>query len=81
MGDTVLFPKDKNPLDDWRHGAVHFSTWLGVLVRRVLAVPATSAGPERLFSLAGNVMTKKRSRLTCDNMEDLVYLTRCGRRP
>jgi len=26
------------------------------------------------FSTAGNVMTKKRSHLTCDNMEELVYL-------
>jgi len=47
---------------------------LGMLARRVLAIPATSAAPERLFSTAGNVMTKKRSRLTCDNMEELVYL-------
>jgi len=53
---------------------VHLSPWLGLLVRRVLAIPATSAAPERLFSTAGNVMTKKRSRLTCENMEDLVYL-------
>jgi len=37
-------------------------------------IPATSAAPKRLFSTAGNVMTKKRSRLTCDNMEELVYL-------
>jgi len=29
---------------------------------------------ERLFSTVGNVMTKKRLRLTCDNMEELVYL-------
>ena len=28
--------------------------------------------PERLFSTAGNVMTKKRSLLTCDNIEELV---------
>ena len=48
--------------------------WLGVLARRVLDIPATSAAPKRLFSTAGNVMTKKRSRLTCDNMEELVYL-------
>ena len=54
--------------------AVHLFPWLGVLVRRVLAIPTTSAAHERLFSTAGNVMTKKRSRLTCDNMEELVYL-------
>jgi len=71
---TVPFPKDKNPLDEWRRGAAHLFPWLDVLARRVLAIPATSAGPERLFSMVGNVMTKKRSRLTCDNMEELVYL-------
>jgi len=70
---TVPFPKDKNPLDEWCRGAVHLFPWLGVLARRVLAIPTTSAAPERLFSMGGNVMTKKRSRLTCDNMEELVY--------
>ena len=29
---------------------------------------------QRLFSTAGNAITKKLSRLTCDNMEELVYL-------
>ena len=53
---------------------MHLFPWLGVLERRVLANPATSAAPENLFSTAGNVMTKKRSRLTCDNMEELVHL-------
>jgi len=71
---TVPLPKDKNPLDEWRRGAVHLFPWLGVLARRVLAIPATSAAPERLFSTAGNVTTKKHSSLTCDNMEELVYL-------
>ena len=71
---TVPFPKDKNPLDEWRRGTVHLFPWLGVLARRVLAIPATSSAPERLFSTAGNVMTKKRSRLTCHNTEELVYL-------
>jgi len=35
---TVPFPKDNNPLDEWRHGAVHLSPWLDVLARRVLAI-------------------------------------------
>ena len=50
---TVPFPKDKNSLDEWRHGAVRLFPWLGVLVRRVLAIPATSAAPERMFSTGG----------------------------
>jgi len=44
------------------------------MARRVIAIPATSAAPEQLFCTAGSGMTKKRSRLTCDNMEELVYL-------
>jgi len=71
---TVPFPKDKNPLDEWRCGAVHLFPWLGVLARCVLAIPPTSTAPERLFSTVGNVMNKKRSRLTCEHMEELVYL-------
>jgi len=71
---TVLFPKDKNPLDEWRRGVEHVFPWLGVLARRVLAIPPTSAAPERLFSTVGNVITKKRSRPTCHNMEELVHL-------
>jgi len=71
---AVPFPKDKNPLHKWRRGTVHLFPWLGVLARRVLGIPATSPVPKRLFSAVGNVMTKKRSRLTCDNMEELVYL-------
>jgi len=71
---TVPFPKNKNPLDECRRGAVHLYSWLGVLARRLLAIPTTSGAPERLFSMTGNVMTKKRSRLTCDKMEGLVYL-------
>jgi len=48
--------------------------------KSLLAIPAASTAHERLFSTAGNVMTKKRSRLTCDNMEELVrsISTRCG---
>ena len=55
----------------WRRGAVYLFPWLGVLSRRILAVPATSAVPERLFSTASDVMKL----LTCDKMKDSsVYL-------
>ena len=46
---TVPFPKDKNPLDEWRHGAVHLFPWFGVMARLVLAIFATLAAPERVF--------------------------------
>ena len=75
MEDSHLpFPKDKNPLDKWRRSAVYLFPWFGVLVKRVLTILATLATSERLFSTAGNVMTKQHSSLACDNMKELVYL-------
>jgi len=71
---TVPFRKDNNPLDEGHRSAEHLFPWLGVLARRVFAIPASSAAPERLFSTVGNEMTEKRPRLTCDKMEELVYL-------
>jgi len=49
-------------LTPWGEKPFHF---LDILARRVLVISTTSAAPERLFSTADNVMTKKRSRLTC----------------
>jgi len=42
--------------------------------RKVLTVPATSAAPECMFSSAGNIMTEKRAKLSCDHLEELTYL-------
>jgi len=52
------------------------SPWIALLGRKVLAVPATSTAPaaEGMFSAAGNIMTKKRARLTCDHLEELMYV-------
>ena len=59
---TIPLPKTSNPLKEWRRGVKIFP-WLSLLARRVLAIPATSAAPERLFSTSGNTMTKKQCSL------------------
>ena len=41
---------------------------------KVLAVPATSAAPESMFSVTGNIMKEKRARLTWDHLEELMYV-------
>lgn len=41
---------------------------------RMLAVPAIQAQTERLFSSAGKLVTTRRSSLTSDNVELLVFL-------
>ena len=70
-----FFPNTDDPLLEWKKcDEQKVCPFLARLAPRVLAVPATSASPERLFSTAANEMTKKRTRLTCDNLETIVYL-------
>jgi len=64
-------PSNKNPLTELRR-ASSVVPWIALLGRKVLAVPATSAAPERTFSSAGNIMTKKRARSSCDHLEELM---------
>ena len=66
-------PSHKNPLTELRC-ASSVVPWISLFGRKVFAVPPTSDVPERLFSAAGNIMTKKRYRLTCDHLEELMYL-------
>jgi len=63
----------KNPLTELRR-ASSVVLWIALLGGKVCAVPATSVVPERIFSATGNVMTKKRTRLTCDHLKELMYL-------
>jgi hypothetical protein len=57
----------------WKKHAVRFP-YLSRLARRYLAMPATSASVERLFSLAGQVVTAKRARLDPTTVTLLVFL-------
>ena len=41
---------------------------------KYLAIPATSASSERAFSVAGNIVTLRRCRLSHDVIEDLHFL-------
>jgi len=68
-------PSHKKPLTELRRTS-SVSPWIALLGRKVLAVPATSTAPaaEGMFSAAGNIMTKKRARLTCDHLEELMYV-------
>ncbi|XP_041830824.1 E3 SUMO-protein ligase ZBED1-like isoform X2 [Melanotaenia boesemani] len=62
------------PLEWW---AAHTSAYgqLSSIARKYLATPATSVPCERLFSLAGNIIQKKRAALHSDNVNKLVCLS------
>jgi len=66
-------PSHKNPLTELRRASL-VVPWIALLERKVFAVPPTSAVTERMFSAVGNAMTKKRARLTCYHVEELMYL-------
>ena len=44
------------------------------VARKFLSVPATSAAVERVWSTAGSVITKRRARLSDENLDVIVFL-------
>ena len=61
------------PLKWWKEQENIFPN-IARLARRILCIPATSAPVERVFSTAGNTITKKRSRLACEKAGDIIFL-------
>lgn len=62
------------PLQWWStHAGAH--PHLSALARKYLGSPATSVPCERLFSLAGNIVQKKRAALSSENVNRLVCLS------
>ena len=63
-----------DPANFWKE---HQYQVLAKLAKEVLAVPASSAPVERLFSIAGKVFTPERCRLTDSRFEQLMFI-RCN---
>ena len=69
-------PQSKiDPLQWWKERQNIFPT-LSVLARKYLAFPASSVSSERIFSLAGNIVNKKRALLHHDNVDKLIFLNK-----
>ena len=64
-----------NPLEWWRKSEERFPT-LADLAKKLLCIPATSVESERIFSVAGNIVTRKRSCLKPENVDMLVFLNK-----
>ena len=69
-------PFQANPLDWWKVNSGRFPL-LSCIAKKLLAIPATSAPSERVFSTAGhivNIVNKRRASLSSENVEKLVFL-------
>ena len=62
-----------NTLAWWKVNKQHFP-YLAAIARLALAVPATSAPSERVFSVAGLIVNKARNKLQEENVGMLVFL-------
>lgn len=66
-------PTMGNPLRWWASNQNQFPQ-LAKLAHRYLAVPATSTPSERVFSLAGNTITRQRASLHPEHVDTLIFL-------
>ena len=65
--------RTEDPLRWWKGNASRFPH-LQRLARRYLCRPCTSVPSERIFSAAGNTVTKGRTRLDPDTVDELLFL-------
>jgi hypothetical protein len=79
LGDITKFPDgpaiemSRCPFAWWKAVGNKYG-FLRLLARAALAAPATSAPVERLFSECSLITTKKRNRMSPDNLSLLTFL-------
>lgn len=66
-----------DPLIWWKENRQHFPNLL-VLALDYLAVPPSSVSSERMFSAAGRLVSKARSRLSSKNVDMMLFLNKNG---
>jgi len=66
-------PLNRDPLSWWKENR-HRYPRLSVLVEQYMCVPATSVPSERVFSAAGLVVNRLRSRLSPEHVDMLLFL-------
>ena len=66
-------PIHHNPLSWWKQNQSAFPH-LANYAKCLLAIPGTSVPSERVFSVAGNIVTAQRANLSPDNVDILIFL-------
>ena len=65
----------QNPMEWWKSNGDRYKK-LSVLAKQHLVIPATSVPAERVFSAAGLIVNRMRSRLSPEHVDMLVFLTK-----
>jgi hypothetical protein len=65
--------KETDGLDWWRKYELSYPT-IAKLARRFLAIPASSAPSERVFSKYGVIWEKRKYNLKAETANDIIYL-------
>jgi hypothetical protein len=63
---------------DYMQSKAHEFPIITQMARDYLAIPATSAPSERVFSAAGNLITKRRTRISSENVRYVLCLRSWG---
>ena len=71
--ENGVAPVDRDILGWWKENSSKFPM-LSRLAKKILAIPASSATSERVFSTAGEICSERRTNLSVHNIEMLVYL-------
>lgn len=71
--ENELESKDENPLPWWKKYNRHLPK-LSLLARQIFSIPATSAAVERQFSSAGIIFNDRRTRLSGENLENIILI-------
>ncbi len=69
-----LAPRKSNPLQWWKNEGHLKFPMLYKLATKYLSMPATSVPSERIFSTAGEIISKKRNRLGDENASTIIFL-------
>ena len=75
VSQQELMESFENPLKFWLAKESLFPNLCKVALQ-ILCIPATSCEPERTFSLSGNVVNDKRSRLDPKNVGMIVEMNK-----
>ena len=66
--------RKENPLEWWENTGKTLFPSLYITAIKYLIIPATSVPSERIFSVAGSILTKKRNRLGAKNVNTILKL-------